>query len=91
MSLAYPGLTHCSICGSRLKDYEYSICEKCEENNNKEKVLNIFNNMDEYEQKALEEFIHKIGKEYKKKEIEKQIKNLQNELEKKIKDKLIKI
>lgn len=82
MSLAYPGVTHCLICGCPLKENEYSICEKCEENNNKEKVLNIFNNMDEYEQKALEEFIHKIGKEYKKKEIEKQIKNLQNELEK---------
>lgn len=82
MSLAYPGVTHCLICGCPLKENEYSICEKCEENNNKEKVLNIFNNMDEYEQKALEEFIHKIGKEYKKKETEKQIENLQNELEK---------
>lgn len=51
MSLAYPGVTHCLICGCPLKENEYSICEKCEENNNKEKekVLNIFYNMDEYE------------------------------------------
>lgn len=84
MSLAYPGVTHCLICGCPLKENEYSICEKCEEKDKKEKekVLNIFYNMDKYEQKALEEFIHKIGKEYKKKEIEKQIENLQNELEK---------
>lgn len=48
----------------------------------KDKILSIFYNMNEYEMKALEEFIHKIGKEYKKKATLEQIEKLKQELEK---------
>ena len=47
----------------------------------KDKILSIFYNMNEYEMKALEEFIHKIGKEYKKKTTLEQIEKLKQELE----------
>lgn len=36
--------------------------------------------MDKYEQKALEEFIHKLGKEYKKQDTLKQIEKLKKNL-----------
>lgn len=94
MSMVFLRLTHCSECHKPLKSYEFGICEECEnkekqriekqrqkEQKEKEKILNIFYNMNEYEQKALEEFIHKIGKEYKRKETEKEIERLKKELE----------
>lgn len=48
----------------------------------KDKILSIFYNMNEYEMKALEEFIHQIGKEYKKKATLEKIEKLKKELEK---------
>lgn len=94
MGLALIGVTHCRECHRPLKWNEAGICEQCEnklieeyenmqkkEQEEKEKVLEIFYNMNKYEQKALEEFIHKLGKEYKGKETEKEIERLQKELE----------
>ena len=94
MGMALRGVTHCRECYSPLNDNEYGICKECEnkekqriekqkqrEQEEKEKMLGIFYNMNEYEQKALEEFIHKLGKEYKRKETEKEIERLKKELE----------
>lgn len=47
----------------------------------KEKILNILYSMNIYEMKALEEFIHQIGKEYKKKATLEKIEKLKKELE----------
>lgn len=54
--------------------------KELENQREKEKKLEIFYNMNEYEQKALEEFIRRIGKEYRKKEAEKEIERLKKEL-----------
>ena len=94
MSFAVLGLTSCRKCGRSLRDNEYGICNDCERkkkekekaiekvlNDKKDKILSIFYNMDKYEQKALQEFIHQIGKEYKKKATLEKIEKLQKELE----------
>lgn len=87
-----PGLTVCFECGNRLEKDEIGLCKYCREKKlirkeiekenqrEKEKKLEIFYNMNEYEQKALEEFIRRIGKEYRKKEAEKEIERLKKEL-----------
>lgn len=31
MSIAYPGITHCKICGVPLSDEEWNICKCCRE------------------------------------------------------------
>lgn len=31
MSIAYPGITHCKICGVPLSDEEWNICKNCKE------------------------------------------------------------
>lgn len=93
MSFAVLGLTSCRECGRSLRDNEYGICNDCESrirekeealekvlNDKKDKILSIFYKMDKYEQKALEEFIHKLGKEYKKQETLKQIEKLKKTL-----------
>ena len=73
---------------NHLNDDEFVICNKCKEKEKQEKqkkqerILKIFYSMNEYEQKALEEFIHKIGKEYKREVTKKKIEQLQKELEK---------
>ena len=80
------GLTHCRKCFHPLKDNEFGICNDCKmkenqkENEKKEEILSIFYNMNDYERKALQEFISKIGKEYKIKSIKKNIEKLQKQL-----------
>lgn len=94
MGMAMRGITHCYECGTTLRDGEFHICDSCrqkekeeqqkqqiQQNKKKEKILNILANMNDYEIKALEEFIHRIGKEYKKRETEKEIERLQKTLE----------
>lgn len=86
MSFAMSGLTHCDKCGKPLSMNEFGICNVCEnkeqlKKQNKEKqrlerVLNIFDNMNEYDIKAFKQFIKQLGKEYKKKELEEEINNL---------------
>lgn len=80
------GVTNCRKCLRPLDYDENEICTECKnlqekEQKEKEKILSIFYNMNQYEQKALEEFIHKIGKDYKREETEKEIERLQKELE----------
>lgn len=89
------GLTVCFECGGRLEKDEIGLCKYCREkklirkeiekekeleNQREKKKLEIFYNMNEYEKKALEEFIKRIGKEYRKKEAEKEIEKLKKEL-----------
>lgn len=91
---ALTGVTHCRKCSKPLNYNEFGICKECEreekerieeedkkENERKEKILSIFYNMNEYEQQALKEFIHKIGIEQKKKITMNKIKELEKELE----------
>ena len=86
MGLAFPGITHCNECGTTLSFNETYICNMCKRKEerkikSRERTLNILENMSDYEIKALEKFIHKIGKEYKNKEIKKEIKKLEESLE----------
>lgn len=87
MGLAYHGMTHCVECGTTLSRNEYYICNMCKREEEetrikaRERILNILTDMNDYEIKALEEFIHKIGKEYKNKEIKKEIEKLKKSLD----------
>lgn len=91
MGMAMTGLTHCIRCGKPLSDSEYVICNVCEnkeqlekqkkEKKRLERVLNIFDDMNEDDIKAFKQLVKKLGKEYKKKELEKQIKSLQDEID----------
>lgn len=73
------------IKNEKKKETEYCpMCERKKEEPRikaRERILNILADMNDYEIKALEEFIHKIGKEYKNKEIKKEIEKLKESLD----------